>query len=837
MKKKIAYNGCELPPLPYESARNAIMRFAWRNHLRASDLRALLSRHDNYPAKQCHLSLGWIDTELFRDAATWSLPSDEERKFSDAFYSDHHIWIEPRFRYCPICLEYGYHSFLHQFRGIDYCPWHQFPLSTRCHQCDQLTSQYRFAATIFRYPYQCQNGHMISGVELSLRHHLHGREQSSEIERYFSPVYRWVESAKSTRAKFSRLRTAELATSELLSSWSDIPMLIRATCLQLHPIEQLRSASKFTDVEIIEWHIRVHAPDENEDFFGTQRASKERINLPTSVYRCVLRSLYRWILSTDSLTEEEFSNSAHNGGSRIRNHNPRILALLCLRAQLELQAWAIDLFDFENVNLAAMPNVAIPRHSHRTPRLAWRAYFVALFVSWYARILRNSDSTTDTLTFRHNGEGLDVLLSADIANRGQERWWDGLVFFPAISDPLFKKIVLKKRLDSGVLRENFDKKVDAPDLTNDDKFDPFCDLTIDLFLLHLRDRNGRYDDGDESHGERSYRREIDRLAIWAFLCCGKLARELTPNECEQYFDFLMNPQPYEFWSGREGRSRWGDHWHPFRRRLSYASITLSRNIVNSYLNFLSKFGLRTGMPEPNFHLPKFEEPRSIDFVSTAKLISFDDWLKLKEELIRLPADEKNDLARLAAMMLYETGLSLDVLLAVRTSDICQKVCRSSSFFWAIRDSQDRYFGISDETADVILHTLQRRGLNSDDLRSLATSDYYVFEGKAYSGHGRFKASAERTGLPMPHALLDRYVKEVTRKIALTIEPFEPPRAAAFYGLTANRLSRSGLLQRLQEKLTFGEIREATHMTNGERVQSLVKQTVPEAYAIPRSPKI
>jgi TniQ len=38
--------------------------------------------------------------------------------------------------YCPICLDLGHHSMLHQFKFINYCPYHMVHLEVKCNSCN-----------------------------------------------------------------------------------------------------------------------------------------------------------------------------------------------------------------------------------------------------------------------------------------------------------------------------------------------------------------------------------------------------------------------------------------------------------------------------------------------------------------------------------------------------------------------------------------------------------------------------------------------------------------------------------------------------------------------------
>jgi hypothetical protein len=62
----------------------------------------------------------------------------------------------PDLRYCPKCLNLGYHGRLHQLLHHQRCPIHGLPLRTHCRHCDQ-TSAYRLDAQLLDAPFRCRH--------------------------------------------------------------------------------------------------------------------------------------------------------------------------------------------------------------------------------------------------------------------------------------------------------------------------------------------------------------------------------------------------------------------------------------------------------------------------------------------------------------------------------------------------------------------------------------------------------------------------------------------------------------------------------------------------------
>lgn len=57
-------------------------------------------------------------------------------------------------RYCPRCMSRGYHSVVHQFGFVTYCPVHGCRLEAKCRSCG-ATSEYLLKASVLDAPFRC----------------------------------------------------------------------------------------------------------------------------------------------------------------------------------------------------------------------------------------------------------------------------------------------------------------------------------------------------------------------------------------------------------------------------------------------------------------------------------------------------------------------------------------------------------------------------------------------------------------------------------------------------------------------------------------------------------
>jgi hypothetical protein len=59
-------------------------------------------------------------------------------------------------RFCPTCLNQGYHGRPHQLLRLVRCPIHDVPLQTSCRRCGR-TSAYRLDAQLLDSPFRCRH--------------------------------------------------------------------------------------------------------------------------------------------------------------------------------------------------------------------------------------------------------------------------------------------------------------------------------------------------------------------------------------------------------------------------------------------------------------------------------------------------------------------------------------------------------------------------------------------------------------------------------------------------------------------------------------------------------
>nr|WP_249192495.1 phage integrase family protein [Burkholderia cenocepacia] len=106
-----------------------------------------------------------------------------------------------------------------------------------------------------------------------------------------------------------------------------------------------------------------------------------------------------------------------------------------------------------------------------------------------------------------------------------------------------------------------------------------AELNTDLQAIHawIATRGAR-----SEATRRAYRREAERLLLWAIVMKGKPLSSLNTMDCAEYLDhFLRDPQPAARWIGRGRVERFDPAWRPFVGPLSERSRDTARRILNA----------------------------------------------------------------------------------------------------------------------------------------------------------------------------------------------------------------------------------------------------------------
>lgn len=103
---------------------------------------------------------------------------------------------------------------------------------------------------------------------------------------------------------------------------------------------------------------------------------------------------------------------------------------------------------------------------------------------------------------------------------------------------------------------------------------------------------------------QSYRREVERLMLWASEVKDKALSELMLEDFLEFAAFLSNPQPAAAWISKRRHHRASPDWRPFMGPLSPSSSRQTQIIVGSLFRYLHKKGWVRANPVPDPILPQ-----------------------------------------------------------------------------------------------------------------------------------------------------------------------------------------------------------------------------------------
>ncbi|MBY6035773.1 hypothetical protein KUV80_03880 [Fictibacillus nanhaiensis] len=63
-------------------------------------------------------------------------------------------YLDQKLHYCPICIKNGFHSLLHQYKELEYCPYHDVRLQNACENCERHLP-YQIDEKYNREPFKC----------------------------------------------------------------------------------------------------------------------------------------------------------------------------------------------------------------------------------------------------------------------------------------------------------------------------------------------------------------------------------------------------------------------------------------------------------------------------------------------------------------------------------------------------------------------------------------------------------------------------------------------------------------------------------------------------------
>jgi site-specific recombinase XerD len=209
----------------------------------------------------------------------------------------------------------------------------------------------------------------------------------------------------------------------------------------------------------------------------------------------------------------------------------------------------------------------------------------------------------------------------------------------------------------------------------------------------------------------TYRKEAERLILWATLERRKAVSSLTALDCTAYLEFIQHPTPPERWIAARHIQRWDPAWRPFAGPLSLSSARTTAQVLKVLFSWLTDRGylrlnplnksLNDLLPEPSASVPPY--------------LSNVQWLLLDRHAKQTTGGMRS---QAIISLAYWTSLSVNEMASARVSDLHEYSSESASRIkWVLlvnrRSGQPAYEPIADHLISHLVDYMDSRGFGRD----------------------------------------------------------------------------------------------------------------------------
>lgn len=364
--------GRELSPLPEESWYGSLTRISRMNELTARDVRHLFFKYGRDEAEP-------LDTTSMRSMLGWELKYGDPPALRKLASLKEILWSET-LRYCPVCMEAGYHSVWHQFVALEVCLIHACPLRKRCMCCNTTLDEYRLTPQLIGHRFRCSGcGDDIAGVAFTIDAHAAFREQAVELFVRATRYREWLLSA--TRHLLflaeAKRRRRRWPVRRFAPSDADV---WRGTVNLIHRFPT-GCASQHRHARLLAWQVRHYRPMMQ----SLEVAARSRLLSAGTVWNTYCALLRQLKTAIDSRREDDCPPSLDFSDGRCvlrGTWTPERLAFVLLRCHCEsLSVLRYELDRVEALQTARLTN-ALANNLLHSP--ACRAVFISGFAALVA---------------------------------------------------------------------------------------------------------------------------------------------------------------------------------------------------------------------------------------------------------------------------------------------------------------------------------------------------------------------------------------------------------------------------------------------------------------------
>lgn len=227
---------------------------------------------------------------------------------------------------------------------------------------------------------------------------------------------------------------------------------------------------------------------------------------------------------------------------------------------------------------------------------------------------------------------------------------------------------------------------------------------------------------------RAYRKEAERLLLWAIFEREKPLSSISVEDCLAYRAFLAAPAPGYRWVGPRGVERWSHNWRPFEGALSPRSIESALRVCMTLFQWLTRMRYLDGNPfqgMPSKTAMSREEKRKLkrqrlrEGVDKRSLpLALWDWVESR--LSALPDGAVSVRQRFVVRFAKGTGLRASELVEAQVADLdVHRHQDSGESFVSLgvvgKGDKVRRVPVPVHVLDELSAHLQARGLPADPL--------------------------------------------------------------------------------------------------------------------------
>lgn len=242
------------------------------------------------------------------------------------------------------------------------------------------------------------------------------------------------------------------------------------------------------------------------------------------------------------------------------------------------------------------------------------------------------------------------------------------------------------------------------------------------------------------HTWLAYRKELERLLLWAIFEKGKAFSSLNHSDAQDYVAFLLNPLPKVRWlvntadnlkpkgepfTEKERRlnqriripSRFSEHWRPFERPLSPESAQHALRILKSSFNFLTRTAYLASNPFQELlkplPLPTDKQASVVAKVFAQRFFTPAAWQHAEAVLVKSHANPTLRRERALMLLAVSTGLRAAEIASATVNNMTRADMGDevSGYFLGImgKGSRARKVFVPEWLADVVVEHLRDRG--------------------------------------------------------------------------------------------------------------------------------